>query len=133
MTVQAREQHDKGAFRLILQVLSSIGRSRDSFPVIQKSAQGRIVATHQLDEGAVGVELLGHDVVVHVALRAGAGEDAVERSLVVLVQFDAHVVPVVQQLLRTHRRAEIHQTRACVLRLLQRSTSNSQQHISAGS
>lgn len=73
---------------------------------------------HQLDEGAVGVELLGHDEVVYGAVQAGAGEDAVEGALVVVVQLDAHAVPVRQQLLRTHRRTEVHQPRACVLRLL---------------
>ncbi len=66
----------------------------------------------------MGVELLGHDEVVYGAVQAGAGEDAVEGALVVVVQLDAHAVPVRQQLLRTHRRTEVHQPRACVLRLL---------------
>lgn len=73
---------------------------------------------HQLDEGAVGVQGLGHDVVVELAVLVGTSEDAVEGALVVLVELHAHAVPVAQQLLRAHRWPEVHQPRACIGRLL---------------
>lgn len=70
----------------------------------------------------MGVQLLGHDVVIKGAAAAagavGAAEHAVEGPLVVLVELDAHAVPVTQQLARAACRPEVHQACARVLRLL---------------
>lgn len=80
--------------------------------------------TDLLDEGAVGVELLRHDVVIHLAADACA-EDAVECALVVVVQLHAHVVPRLQQIRAVVAWPEVHQPCARILCFLQEPNTSS--------